>query len=257
LIDDFYLYLALRQLEGKRRPILLVLDDFSSYSSLVKVHKLYERVRSSHGSIILSAQGYEGLGEDAERLLEDAATTILGKCNLPEKLIRVAGKKMTPSFSYHQPEEEQERRSEQEERPHTVMREEERWLVEPDSVRGLGVGEAYVLHGPAAHLLAVERVLLDEDIVERRAAKLLREYEEAQAKYEADQVRTTGANPAPPGSTGGKKKRKKQKPAPPAPPSASGGQSAPGSSGASRDQKSGTQEAASPPPNPPSLDDIE
>jgi hypothetical protein len=281
LIDDFYLYLALRQLEGKDRPILLVLDDFSSYSSLVKVHKLYERVRSSNGSIILSAQGYEGLGEDAERLLEDAATTILGKCNLPEKLIRVTGKKKTPSFSYHQPaeEEEQERRSEQEERPHTVMREEERWLVEADSVRGLGVGEAYVLHGPAAHLIAVERVILDEDAVERRAAKLLREYEVAQAKYEADQARTTGANPAPPGSTGGKKKRKKQKPAPPQPPqpedvpggsqastppppSASGGQSAPGSSGASRDQKSGTQEAgpseaASPPPKPPSLDDIE
>jgi hypothetical protein len=189
LIDDFYLYLALRQLEGKQRPILLVLDDFSAYSSRVTVHKLYERVRSAHGCVILSAQGYEGLGEDAERLIEDAATTILGKCNLPEKLIRVAGKKKVPAFTYQLPGKQKEHglRSEQE----------EQWLVEADEVRGLGVGEAYFLYGPAAHKVEVERVRLDEDAVERRVAELLRDYGEAQAKYEADQARTIGANPAP------------------------------------------------------------
>src|SRR5260370_38472079 len=82
---------------------MLVLDDFSAYSSRVPVHKLYERVRSAHGCVILSAQGYEGLGEDAERLIEDAATTILGKCNLPEKFIRAAGHKKEPAFSDHFP----------------------------------------------------------------------------------------------------------------------------------------------------------
>ena len=54
-----------------------------------------------------------------------------------------------------------------------------------------------MLYGPAAHKVAVERVGLDEDAVERRAAELLRGYEEAQAKYEADQARTIGADPAP------------------------------------------------------------
>jgi hypothetical protein len=250
LIDDFYLYLALRQLEGKQRPLLLVLDDFSAYSSRVTVHKLYERVRSSHGCVILSAQGYEGLGEDAERLIEDAAATILGKCNLPEKLIRVAGKKKVSALSYHLP-------GEQEEPPRVVMHEEERWLVEADEVRGLGVGEAYFLYGHAAHKVAVEQVRLDEDAVERRAAELLRDYEEAQAKYEADQARTIGAHPAPsqeqPGSAGGKKKRSKQKPAPPQPPQPEdvpgGSQSAPG-------EQRGSSEAPPPPPKPPSLDDI-
>ncbi len=289
LIDDFYLYLALRQLEGKQRPLLLVLDDYSSFSSRVTVHKLYERVRSSHGCVILSAQGYEGLGEDAERLIEDAATTILGKCNLPEKLIRVAGKKKVPAFSYHLPGKQQEHGlpSEQEEQARMVMHEEERWRVEADEVRGLGVGEAYFLYGPAAHKVAVERVRLDEDAVERRAAELLREYEEAQATYEADQARTIGADPAPShaqsGSTGGKKKRRKQKPDPPKPPQpedvpggsqastpppspSSGGQSSPGSSGASRgknstqeapDEQRGSSEAQPSPPKPSSLDDIE
>ncbi len=277
LIDDFYLYLALRQLEGKQRPLLLVLDDFSAYSSRVTVHKLYERVRSSHGCVILSAQGFEGLGEDAERLIEDAATTILGKCNLPEKLIRVAGKKKAPTFSYHLPgkQEEQGLRSEQEEPPRMVMHEEERWLVEADEVRGLGVGEAYFLYGPAAHKVEVERVRLDEDAVERRAAELLRDYEEAQSKYEADQARTIGAHPAPShaqsGSTGGKKKRRKQKPAPPQPPqpedAPGGSQSAPGETGTSHGKRSdtreapgeqrGSSEAQSPPPKPSSLDDIE
>lgn len=258
LIDDFYLYLALRQLEGKQRPLLLVLDDYSSFSSRVTVHKLYERVRSSHGCVILSAQGYEGLGEDAERLIEDAATTILGKCNLPEKLIRAAGRKKVPALSYHLPGEREEQGLPlgQEEQSRLVMREEERWLVEADEVRGLGVGEAYVLYGPAAHKVAVERVRLDEEAVGRRAAELLREYEEAPAKYEADQARTIGAHPAPSqapsGSAGGRKKRSKQKAAPPQPPQPEdvpgGTQSAPGEQRGS---------AAAPPPKPPSLDDIE
>ena len=102
------------------------------------------------------------------------------------------------------------------------MHEEERWLVEADEVRGLGVGEAYLLYGPAAHKVEVERVILDENAVERRAAKLLRDYEEVQAKYEAEQTRSIGADPAPSqaqsGSTAGKKRRRKQKPAPPQPP---------------------------------------
>lgn len=260
LIDDFYLYLALRQLEGKQRPLLLVLDDFSAYSSRVTVHKLYERVRSSHGCVILSAQGYEGLGEDAERLIEDAATTMLGKCNLPEKLIRVAGRKKVPAWSYHLPGEREEQGlpSGQEEQPRVVMREEERWLLEADEVRGLDVGEAYVLYGHAAHKVAVERVRLDEDAVERRAAELLRDYEEAQAQYEADQVRTIGADHAQSqagsGGSGGKKRRGKQKPVPPQPPQP---EDVPGRSRSAPGEQRGASEAQPPPAKPPSLDDIE
>jgi hypothetical protein len=99
---------------------------------------------------------------------------------------------------------------------------------------------------------------LDEDAVERRAAELLRDYEEAQAKYEADQVRTIGANPAPSHaqseSTGGKKKRRKQKPAPPQPPQP---EDVPGGSQEAPDEQRGSSEAQSPPPKPSSLDDIE
>ena len=260
LIDDFYLYLALRRLEGKQRPLLLVLDDYSSFSSRVTVHKLYERVRSSHGCVILSAQGYEGLGEDAERLIEDAAATIVGKCNLPEKLIRVAGRKKVPALSYHLlgDQEVHGQRSGQEEQSRLVMHEEERWLVEPDEVRGLGVGEAFLLYGPAAHKVAVERVILDEDAVERRAAKLLRDYEEVQTRYEAEQTRSIGADPAPSqaqsGSTAGKKKRRKQKPAPPQPPQP---EDVPGGSQEAPGEQRGSSEAQSVPPKPPSLNDIE
>jgi hypothetical protein len=164
LIDDFYLYLALRQVKGKQRPILLVLDDFSSYSSRVLIHKLYERVRSSHGCVILSAQGYEGLGEYAER-----------------------------------------------------------WLVEPDDVRRLRVGEVYMLYGAASHKVDVERVGLDEGDVESRAAELLQDYESVQAQYEANLaqsigVATAGSSPKSGGQDGKKKRRRRQKPSPPQPP---------------------------------------
>jgi hypothetical protein len=274
LIDDFYLYLALRQVEGKQRPILLVLDDFSSYSKLVPVHKLYERVRSSHGSVILSAQGYEGLGDDAERLLEDAATMILGKCNLPEKLIRVAGRKKVLAFSYHLPtEEEHTQHAGEEEQPRTIMREEERWLVEPDEVRRLDVGEVYFLYGTAFHKVGVERMKLDEDAVVARAAELLQAYEHLQADYETRQAHSLGSVPA--GSQPSRKK-KKRRPAPPLPPQPDGGGTGATSSVSSGSGSGGGWEASSggglglPKPTPPgsgsddagprplpSLDDIE
>jgi hypothetical protein len=241
LLDDFYLYLALRQVEGKQRPILLVLDDFSSYSKLVPVHKLYERVRSSHGSVILSAQGYEGLGDDAERLLEDAATMILGKCNLPEKLIRVAGRKKVLAFSSHLPTgEEHAQHAGEEEQPRTVMHEEERWLVEPDEVRRLDVGEVYFLYGTAFHKVGVERMKLDEDAVVARAAELLQAYEQLQADYETGQAQSLGSVPAGPQPSGNKKKRRRRPATPPPQPTPPG---------------LGSDDAGPPPL--PSLDDIE
>jgi hypothetical protein len=249
LIDDFYLYLGLRQAKGKQRPILLILDDFSSYSSRVLVHKLYERVRSSHGCVILSAQGYEGLGEDAERLLEDAATTIVGKCNLPEKVIRVAGKKKVPAISYHLPEEREQdgKGKEQEEEPSTTVREEDRWLVEPDDVRRLEVGEVYVLYGAAAHKVQAERIQLDESSVEKRATELLANYSRTQATSPANPGQAVGSLSVPP------KKKKRKKPAPPAPPQPEDevGRKSDGTEPA---RFSG---ADSVPPRPPSLDDIE
>jgi hypothetical protein len=274
LIDDFYLYLALRQVEGKQRPILLILDDFSSYSSRVLVHKLYERVRSSHGCVILSAQGYEALGDDAERLLEDAAVTIVGKCNLPEKLIRVAGKRKAPAFSYHLPgeSEEDEQGLDEGEPSHTMMHEEERWLVEPDDVRRLGVGEVYMLYGAASHKIRVERVGLDEGDVEARAAELLQDYEGVQSQYEADLTQSIGvaaAGSSPQsGSQDGKKKRRRQKPAPPQPPQA---EESPAGSGAGASDRVSSVRGSGPDPEPrtdeerqespkrppPSLDDIE
>lgn len=213
LIDDFYLYLALRQVEGKQRPIVLILDDFSSYSSRVLVHKLYERVRSAHGCVILSAQGYEGLGDDAERLLEDAATTILGKCNVPEKLVRVAGKRKVPTFSYHLPEEKEQKEGEDE--LQISVHEEERWLVEPDDVRRLEIGEIYVLYGAASQKVRVERIALDGDAVEARAAELLQAYERTRAGNEAQLAQSMGG--ASKGSMP-KRKRSRRKPMAPQPP---------------------------------------
>lgn len=275
LIDDFYLYLALRQVERKQRPIVLILDDFSSYSSRVLVHKLYERVRSSHGCVILSAQGYEGLGDDAERLLEDAATTIVGKCNLPEKLIRVAGKRKVPAFSYHLPEESEQDEQREGDGESTSVHEEERWLVEPDDVRRLEIGEVYVLYGAASQKIRVERIELDGDAVEARAAELLQAYERMQAGYEAKLAQSIG------GEAKGftlKRKRSRRKPMAPQPPqpeeesttssgpAPSDGASSGGLPLGNTSRKSGEETGTGPRtdeerkaevPHPPSLDDIE
>src|SRR5260221_125185 len=133
LIEDFQLYLALRQVKRKRQRLLLVLDDYSAYSEMVSVVDLFERVRTAGGCVIVSAQGYEGLGPEAERILEGAATTILHRCSLPEKLIRVAGTRKVPEIALHMNAGADE--NEDEEITSSTMRMVDKPLVQPDDVR--------------------------------------------------------------------------------------------------------------------------
>lgn len=219
LIEDFQLYLALRQVQRKRQRILLVLDDYSAYSEMVTVVDLFERVRSAGGCVIVSAQGYQSLGPDAERLLEGAATTILNRCSLPEKLIRVAGTRKVPEIALHL-EADEDSVEDEEVKSHT-MRMVDEPKVQPDDVRKLANGESFFMCGNEVQKVLIERVELDEKQVEDLTTELIQGYEAAQDAYEQAQVaRLTQrvAASSKPTHQGKGSRRKKQKAPPPQPP---------------------------------------
>ncbi len=218
LIEDFQLYLALRQVKRKRKPILLVLDDYSAYSEMVTVVDLFERVRSAGGCVIVSAQGYQSLGPDAERLLEGAAVTILNRCSLPEKLIRVAGTRKVPEIALHLGADEDS--AEDEEVKSHTMRLVDEPKVQPDDVCKLANGESFFMCGNEVQKVLIERVELDEKQVEDLTTELIQGYEVAQDAYEQAQVArlTQRVASSKPTHLGKGSRRKKQKAPPPQPP---------------------------------------
>ncbi len=218
LIEDFNLYLALRQVKRKRQRILLILDDYSAYSEMVRVVDLFERVRSAGGCVIVSAQGYEGLGPDAERILEGAPTAILNRCSLPEKLIRVAGSCEVPEIALHMGNERDS--TGDEDVTSSTMRMVDEPRVRPDDVRRLADGESIFMCKNESQKVMIERVALDEQEVEDVATELIQNYEAVQDVYELAQVNQFQRRVAAPPKSGDQRKgpRRKQKPPPPQPP---------------------------------------
>lgn len=222
LIEDFQLYMALRQVHRKDQRILLILDDYSAYSDMVGVFDLFERVRSAGGCVIACAQGYQGLGPDAERLLEGAATIILNRCSLPEKFIRMAGVRKTPEISFHMHTNSDDVDAKPEEVDSATMHMVDEPGVHPDEVRKLAKGESVFLYGNEWQKIAVQRVELDKVQVEVLTKELIQGYEAAQETYEQTRVEAltnrsaaiSKSEKSPADERKGSKKRKEKIPAP-------------------------------------------
>ncbi len=218
LIGDFELYLALRQVKRKRQRILLVLDDYSAYSERVHIFDLFERVRSAGGCVVISAQGYKGLGLDAERLIEGAATSILFKCVLPKKLVEAAGTRKVPEISSHM-QTGLGADGKDVETSQTTIRMVDEPRVQPNDVQQLQNGEVFFLCDGFEQKVAVERVELNEDRVEEMTTQLIQEYEAAQSAYEEAQVAALMNRPPVPAEDKARKRKgkKRQPPQPPQP----------------------------------------
>src|SRR5260370_37989328 len=66
---------------------------------MVSIVDLFERISAYGGCVIASAQGYEGLGPEAKRIIETAATSIVHPCVLPRQLIEAAGTLQVPDLA--------------------------------------------------------------------------------------------------------------------------------------------------------------
>jgi hypothetical protein len=105
LVADFMHYIAERRKPGVQT--LFIIDEFNALRMREETSILFEQVRSFGGNLVISAQGYAGLGpyEYAERILDACSTYILHACSDPGPVARRAGKKFFLEVSWSEDEE--------------------------------------------------------------------------------------------------------------------------------------------------------
>jgi hypothetical protein len=165
-LEDFAHYAGVRKAQARR--VLLVVDEFSALESAADAAHLFERLRSFGAAVIVSAQGYAGLGAAADRILDAAETLVLHRCADPERLVARAGTVPRVEHTRYLP-------------SHAVppgagregsVTRREGWRVRPNDVRQLPAGEAIVISGGKAGRVRVER-LLPADELRAAAAEIV------------------------------------------------------------------------------------
>jgi hypothetical protein len=134
---------------GERRAILLAADDYSAVSRRVPVSNLYERGRSLGIGVQVSAQSWQGLGQDEDERYRIAATADGGLFVMhtpyPQPLAELAGTRRVLETA------------------HKLIgtgwgdegttRIQHAWTADPDLIRRLTVGQAcYITHGTATYV---------------------------------------------------------------------------------------------------------
>jgi hypothetical protein len=216
LLDDFELYVAMRNASvpaSRRRKILLIIDDYSAFSDMVPIHNLMERLRGAGVAVVAIAHGLESLGteREAKRLLTSAGTTILHACSLPQELIKVAGTRRSPEFTYHmQPDDTADNQGSVLDQPgQTSVYLREHSTIDANDVQQLTKGESFWIAGGLYQRVQVEMVPIAKPLIEERKEQLLfldqREREQYQAQQAARLARPASSTPA-------KTRKQKQQP---------------------------------------------
>jgi hypothetical protein len=164
-LEDFAHYAGVRK-EPPRR-VLLVVDEFSALESTADAAHLFERLRSFGAAVIISAQGYAGLGVAGDRILDAAQTLVLHRCAEPERLVARAGTVPRVEHTRYIP--GREVSGGPAGREGAVTRR-EGWRVRPNDVRQLLVGEAVVISGGRSGRVRVERLLPPAELLAAAAA---------------------------------------------------------------------------------------
>jgi hypothetical protein len=224
LLDDFELYVAMRNASvpaSRRRPIMLIIDDYSAFSDTVPIHNLMERLRGAGVAVVAIAHGMESLGteREAKRLLTSAGTVILHACSLPKELIAVAGTRQTPDFVYHMQQDDTagSQGSVLDQSGHVTIHRREESSIDPNDVQQLAKGESFWTSGGFYQRVQVEMVPAAKALIEERKEQLQLLDHQEREQYQAQQaarlmlpVKTTTAKVA-------RKQKLQQKPRPATP----------------------------------------
>lgn len=146
--------------------VLLIVDEFPAVANHADVAGLVERLRSFGCSVALTAQSYDGLGDQRSRIVSAARMVIAHSSPNAEEIVRLAGTEdayaMTHQVDYQVG-------------PTGLgsARAEQRFRVDPNLLGSLHEGEAFVISQRRAQLLRVNRRAVPET-VRLRAAEFLR-----------------------------------------------------------------------------------
>lgn len=174
LVEDIAHYIARRKPAGKK--VLIIIDEVSALA-IDNIANLVERLRSFGGSLWLSSQSEQGLAQtqdEQKRILGTAHTLILHTCNAPEQLVARAGKRMQVQKGWSV--------LNQEETRYGTMHLQEAYVVPPDSVRRLDVGEAYIIVNGRAEKVCIAPVAVTP-AQQEAAHRFLVSEEEAAGKH--------------------------------------------------------------------------
>jgi hypothetical protein len=213
LVMDFMHYISERRRPGTRT--LFIIDEFNALKMREETSILFEQVRDFGGNLIISAQGYAGLGpkEYAERILDACSTYILHSCSDPGPVTRRAGKKLYIDTSYSMDEEGNE---------HRHIRPRWDWKVPETAVIQQEEGQAFWIYkGHTQHVMTAPvpttpdqimegwREIRHQEEIQRQLLKV--EERRRQERAQQKKANTTTNNEQTPRSGQQKKKQKPNK----------------------------------------------
>ncbi len=148
LFADFAHYFTQRK-DRERRCVLFV-DEFSAIAASSDVAMKVEQARSFNTSMVLVPQTPSGMGPriQRDRILASVETVIVHAVNEPEEIAAMAGNRQKISLSHRYEEGVHSREG--------FARQEERPKVDPDQIRSLPTGTAWVIRRGRAAKVAIE-----------------------------------------------------------------------------------------------------
>ncbi len=149
LFEDFAHYFTTRK--PRERLALLIVDEFSALASSAGMAGRVEQARGFNTSLVLAPQVVAGMGDDSEaqRILGSVETIMCHRVNTPEPVIALAGTRKAMEYSSHYVEEGATGQG--------SARVQHQFKVEPNRVRALAPGHAYLISRGRAMKIGVVR----------------------------------------------------------------------------------------------------
>jgi hypothetical protein len=137
LFEDFAHYFTTRK--PRHQFAVLIVDEFSSLAEGAGMAGRIEQARGFNTSLILAPQVVAGMGDEQEaaRILGSVETVICHRVNTPEDICALAGTRRAVEYSTHFAEEGATGEG--------SARIQHQFKVDPNKVRGLAPGQAYVI----------------------------------------------------------------------------------------------------------------
>jgi hypothetical protein len=149
LFEDFAHYFTSRK--PRSQFALLIVDEFSGLAQGSGMAARIEQARGFNTSLVLAPQVVAGMGDEVEaaRILGSVETIICHRVNTPEEIVALAGTRRAMEYSTHYAEEGATGQG--------SARIQHQFKVEPNKVRALPPGQAYVISRGRAMKIAVLR----------------------------------------------------------------------------------------------------
>ncbi len=149
LFEDFAHYFTSRK--PRDQFVVLIVDEFSALADGIGMAGRVEQARGFNTSLILAPQVVAGMGDEAEaaRILGSVETVICHRVNTPEEIIALAGTKRAMEYSSHYAPDGATGEG--------SARIQHQFKVDPNKVRALPPGQAFVISRGMAMKIAVQR----------------------------------------------------------------------------------------------------